>query len=248
MKKMKIRIDEMLLQSGFADELLAAQAMIRAGTVLVNDRVVDKPGTLIRSDDSLRVRGRRNFPWVSRAGGKLAYAMEHFSWSPDGCVAIDVGACTGGFTEVLLCHGAKKVYAVDVGYGELAWKLRQDPRVVVMERTNARNLTIEQFSPLPNWVVCDASFIRLSAILPAVLGLIQGYTRVIALIKPQFEVAAYEVGEGGIVRDSSLHERVCGEVSEWFLAQGFSVLPIIESPILGTEGNKEFLIGAYRDN
>jgi 23S rRNA (cytidine1920-2'-O)/16S rRNA (cytidine1409-2'-O)-methyltransferase len=248
MRKTKIRLDEMLVNSDLAADISAAQAIIRAGTVLVNDKLSDKPGSLIRIDDKVRVRERRQFPWVSRAGEKLAYALKEFGWSPDSQVVVDLGACTGGFTEVMLCHGAKRVYAVDVGYGELAWKLRQDPRVVVMERTNARHLTKDQFSQLPNWIVCDASFIKLSSILPAALELVSGSIHVIVLIKPQFEVAAHEVGEGGIVRDPILHERVCAEISSWFLEQGFSLLPIIESPILGTEGNKEFLLGAFRDN
>ena len=206
---------------------------------------IDKPGQQLGEDAEIEVRGR-DHPWVGRGGVKLAHAIAHFGLDPAGAVAMDIGSSTGGFTEVLLDHGAAHVFAVDVGTNQLAWKLRQDPRVTVLEQTNARNLTSEQIDRPCDWVVCDASFIGLAKVLEVPLALAAPHCRLVGLIKPQFEVRREEVGKGGIVRDPALHARVCGEVRAWLEQGGWRVEGIIESPITGSEGNVEFLVSASR--
>ena len=218
-----------------------------AGLVYSGDTKIAKPGQAIRSDAPLEVRGR-DHPWVSRGGVKLAHALDHFHLDPEGAVAMDIGSSTGGFTDVLLSHGAKRVFAVDSGTNQLAWKLRQDPRVTVLEQTSARVLTPELIDEPCGWVVCDASFIGLAKVLEGPLRLAARRCRLVALIKPQFEVGRGEVGKGGVVRDPALHERVCGEVRDWLEGEGWDVQGVVQSPITGPEGNIEFLISAKRDS
>jgi 23S rRNA (cytidine1920-2'-O)/16S rRNA (cytidine1409-2'-O)-methyltransferase len=236
----------LLVDRGLAPTRARGQAMIMAGQVYAATRRIEKAGDLLPRDADLHVKGH-DHPWVSRGGLKLAHALEHFALDPTGRVAVDVGASTGGFTDVLLTRGATKVYAIDVGHGQLAWKLRQDPRVVVMERTNARNLERDRIAEPIDAIVCDASFIGLEIVLPAALGLAAPDAWAVALIKPQFEVGAGRVGKGGVVRDPELHREVCERIGAWFAAlPGWAVIGITESPILGPEGNKEFLIAARR--
>jgi len=199
----------------------------------------------VAADRPLEVRGA-DHPWVSRGGLKLAHALDHFAVDPKGLVVLDVGASTGGFTDVVLARGAGKVYAVDVGHGQLAWKLRNDPRVVVLEKTNARHLTGADVPEPVDLVVCDASFIGLETVLPAPLARARTGGLLIALIKPQFEVGKDRVGKGGVVRDPALHREVCERISDWLPRQGWTVIGITESPILGPEGNREFLIAARK--
>jgi 23S rRNA (cytidine1920-2'-O)/16S rRNA (cytidine1409-2'-O)-methyltransferase len=242
----KMRLDVALVERGMADSRTKAQALILAGVVFSGERRLDKPGLSVGGDQPLEVRGQ-DHPWVSRGGVKLAHALDHFGIDPAGGIWLDIGASTGGFTDVLLARGAAKVYAVDVGHGQLAWKLRQDPRVVVLERTNARYLSRQDVPEPIDGIVCDASFIGLEIVLPAPLALAAAQTRVIALIKPQFEVGPADVGKGGIVRDPELHRRVCERIAEWLGHQpGWSVSGIIDSPIAGADGNREFLIVAQR--
>lgn len=217
-----------------------------AGAVFSGTQRLDKPGALVAPTIDIEVRGAPH-PYVSRGGLKLAHGLDHFRIDPKGLVCLDIGASTGGFTDVLLQRGAAKVYAVDVGRGQLAWKLRQDRRVVVLEGVNARNLTREQVPEPAGLVSCDASFISLEKILPAPLSLASENAVCIALIKPQFEVGKGKVGKKGVVRDPALHKEVCDRIKAWFEGQpGWRVLGIAESPILGPEGNKEFLIAARR--
>lgn len=241
------RADKLLVERGLVETRAKAQALIMAGKIFSADRRIAKAGDLVAEDAPLEVKGQ-DHPWVSRGGLKLAHALAHFALDPKGAVAIDVGASTGGFTDVLLSHGAVKVYAVDVGHGQLAWKLRTDPRVVVLERTNARHLTAREIPEPVDWVVCDASFIGLETVLPAALSLAKPGAVAVALIKPQFEVGPDRVGKGGVVREPALHEEVCERIRAWFGRQaGWSVLGIVESPVLGPEGNKEFLIAARKE-
>ena len=213
-----------------------------AGLVFSGERRLDKAGMLLADGTALDVRGQAH-PWVSRGGLKLAEALARFPIDPNGQVAIDVGASTGGFTDVLLAHGAARVYAVDVGHGQLAWKLRQDGRVVVLEKTNARYLSTEQVPEAVDLVVCDASFIGLETVLPAPLALTNATASLVALIKPQFEVGKGRVGKGGVVREPTLHAEVCGRLGDWLAAQpGWTLLGIVDSPITGPDGNKEFLM------
>jgi 23S rRNA (cytidine1920-2'-O)/16S rRNA (cytidine1409-2'-O)-methyltransferase len=230
---------------GLAESRARAQALIMAGLVFVGDRKVDKSGQQVAEDAELVVKGR-DHPWVSRGGVKLAHAIDHFALDPAGAVAMDIGSSTGGFTDVLLQRGAEHVFAVDSGTNQLAWKLRQDPRVTVLEQTSARILTSEQISRQCNWVVCDASFISLAKVLERPLELAGADCRLVALIKPQFEVGREEVGKGGVVRDPALHARVCDEVRAWLAGGGWIVDGIVESPITGPEGNVEFLVAARR--
>ena len=216
-----------------------------AGTVFVGEAKADKPGQQVASDALVEVRGR-DHPWVSRGGIKLAHALEHFAINPTGAVAMDIGSSTGGFTDVLLQGGANHVFAVDSGTNQLAWKLREDPRVTVYEQTSARLLTPELIDRPCDMVVCDASFISLSKVLEVPLMLAAPKCRLVALIKPQFEVEKHEVGKGGVVRDQALHERVCGEVHEWLEGLGWDIEGIVESPITGPKGNVEFLVSAVR--
>ena len=236
----------MLVDRGLAESRAKAQAMIMAGQVYSGDRRLDKPGLSVAVDTALTVKGAPH-PWVSRGGLKLVHALDHFHLDPTGCVALDVGASTGGFTHVLLSRGASKVFAVDVGHGQLAWQLRQDPRVAVLERTNARNLTGNEIPEPVDMVVCDASFIGLETVLPAALALTKPTAILAALIKPQFEVGKGRVGKGGVVRDPALHDEVCARIVEWVAGlPGWAVLGVEPSPILGPEGNREFLIVARK--
>jgi 23S rRNA (cytidine1920-2'-O)/16S rRNA (cytidine1409-2'-O)-methyltransferase len=242
----KERADKLLVDRGLAPTRARGQAMILAGQVYSGTRRIDKAGDMLAADSDLSVKGA-DHPWVSRGGLKLVHGLDHFGLDPTGAVAIDVGASTGGFTDVLLARGAAKVYAVDVGHGQLAWKLRNDARVVVLERTNARTLSQKQVPEPADIVVCDASFIGLEIVLPAALALTKTNAWVVALIKPQFEVGPENVGKGGVVRDPELHRQVCERISQWLESlPGWTVLGIAESPILGPEGNREFLIAARR--
>jgi 23S rRNA (cytidine1920-2'-O)/16S rRNA (cytidine1409-2'-O)-methyltransferase len=242
----RIRADQLLLTRGLAASRSRAEALIRAGLVFAGSRRIEKPGELLPPDLSLSVRGT-DCPWVSRGGLKLDHALRHFGLSPAGRVALDIGASTGGFTDVLLAHGARRVHAVDVGHGQLAWKLRQDPRVVVHERTNARHLDTRLIAEPIEVVVADASFISLTALLPQPLTLTVPGAFAVALIKPQFEVGKGKVGKGGIVRDPALHREVCHRISAWWAAlPGWEVIGLTESPVLGADGNREFLIAARR--
>jgi 23S rRNA (cytidine1920-2'-O)/16S rRNA (cytidine1409-2'-O)-methyltransferase len=242
----KERADKLLVDRGLAPTRARGQAMILAGQVYSGTRRIDKAGDLIAADADLTVKGA-DHPWVSRGGLKLVHALDHFALDPTGAVAIDVGASTGGFTDVLLTRGAAKVYAVDVGHGQLAWKLRNDPRVVVLERTNARHLDRSQVPEPADVVVCDASFIGLETVLPNALALTGPKAWTVALIKPQFEVGPENVGKGGVVRDPELHRAVCARIAAWLAAlPGWTVLGVTESPIQGPEGNREFLIAARR--
>lgn len=243
----KQRLDALLVERGLVDSRSRAQALVLAGLVWTGDRRLDKPGTSLAADAPLEVRGREH-PWVSRGGIKLAHALDHFAIDPSGLVALDIGASTGGFTDVLLTRGARRVYAVDVGHGQLAWKLRQDARVAVLERTNARHLTAAVIPEPPDLIVCDASFIGLETVLPAAMALAAPGARLIALIKPQFEVGPRRVGKGGVVRDPVLHREVCDRIAAWLGARpGWRVEGLTESPITGPEGNTEFLVYARRD-
>ncbi|WP_207478274.1 TlyA family RNA methyltransferase [Arenibaculum pallidiluteum] len=237
----------MLVARGLVESRAKAQALILAGAVHSGTLRIDKAGQLLPVEAPLSVRGL-DHPWVSRGGLKLVEGLDRFGVDAAGLICLDVGASTGGFTDVLLSRGAARVYAVDVGHGQLAWKLRQDPRVVVLERTNARHLTADRIPEAVDLVVCDASFIGLETVLPAPLGLTRPGARLVALVKPQFEVGKGRVGKGGVVRDPALHEEVCARIAAWLGAQpGWRVLGLAESPILGPEGNKEFLIGAVRE-
>ncbi len=229
-----------------AESRARAQALILAGLVYVGERRVAKAGEALADDAAITVRGR-DHPWVSRGGIKLAYALDHFAIDPTGLVALDVGASTGGFTDVLLNRGTRRVYAVDVGHGQLAWKLRQDPRVVVLERLNARALTRRHIAEAPDIVTCDASFIGLATVLPAPLALTADLATLVALIKPQFEAGREHIGKGGVVRDPAIHRTVCEHAASWVAAQpGWAVTGVVESPILGPEGNREFLLRAQK--
>ncbi len=242
----KRRADQLLVEQGLAESRTKAQALILAGLVSCGARRVNKPGEQLAADASL-ARKERDHPWVSRGGVKLAFALDHFRIAVEGMVALDIGASTGGFTEVLLDRGARRVYAVDVGHGQLAWKLRQDSRVVVHERRNARYLTRVNIPEPVNIITCDASFIGLATVLPAPLTLAAGRAELVALVKPQFEAGPAHVGKGGVVRDPSVHREVCERAAAWVAAQrGWSVVGIVESPILGPEGNREFLLHARR--
>ncbi|MDY7099051.1 MAG: TlyA family RNA methyltransferase [Pseudomonadota bacterium] len=241
----KTRIDQLLVERGLAESRTRAQALIMAGAVFMGEAKIDKPGQQVRGDADFEVRGR-DHPWVSRGGIKLAHALEHFGIDASGAVAMDIGSSTGGFTDVLLTNGAAHVFAVDSGTNQLAWKIRQDDRVTVLEQTSARILTPELIDQPCNMVVCDASFISLAKVLEVPLKLAARDCRLVALIKPQFEVAREEVGKGGVVRDASLHQRVCGEVREWLEGLGWDIEGIVESPITGPKGNVEFLVSAIR--
>jgi 23S rRNA (cytidine1920-2'-O)/16S rRNA (cytidine1409-2'-O)-methyltransferase len=241
----KKRVDQLMVERGLAESRARAQALVMAGLVLAGSKRIDKPGTPIAEDVVLEVKGQ-DHPWVSRGGLKLAQAITQFGLDPAGKVCLDVGASTGGFTDVLLTHGAARVYAVDVGHGQLAWKLRTDERVVVLERTNARHLSAEQIPEPIDMVVCDASFIGLETVLPAALALARPGAVLAALIKPQFEVGKGRVGKGGVVREPELHAEVCDRITTWLAGlPGWTVAGVCDSPIKGPEGNKEFLICGY---
>ena len=241
----KSRPDTLLVERGLAESRARAQSLILAGLVFSGEKKIDKAGQPIAADAPLEVRGR-DHPWVSRGGIKLAHGLAHFGWDVTDATAMDVGSSTGGFTDVLLTNGAAKVYAVDSGTNQLAWKIRQDPRVVVHEQTSARILTPAHIPEAIDVFVCDASFIGLAKVLERPLTFAAPNGRLIALIKPQFEVGRGEVGKGGVVTDHVAHQRVCDEVAAWLSAQGWHVEGITPSPITGPEGNVEFLIAARR--
>ncbi|MCS6920958.1 MAG: TlyA family RNA methyltransferase [Elioraea sp.] len=236
-----------MVERGLAESRARAQALILAGQIFSGDRRLDKPGMVVPADLPLERRGQ-DHPWVSRGGVKLAAALDAFGLSPEHRVCLDVGASTGGFTDVLLARGAARVHAVDVGHGQLAWKLRQDPRVVVHDRTNARFLTPAQIGEPIDALVCDVSFIGLETVLPAPLALCAPGCWAVALIKPQFEAGPEAVGKGGVVRSEAVRRQVCERIARWWAGlPGWRVLGVIPSPIAGREGNVEFLIAALRD-
>ena len=243
---MKQRVDQLLVSRGLADSRTRAQALIMAGVVFAGERKIGKAGEILPDDAPLEVRGK-DHPWVSRGGIKLDHGLTHFGFDVTGAVALDVGSSTGGFTDVLLTRGAAKVYAVDVGTNQLAWKLRQDPRVVVLEQTNARYLTPELIGEPIDMVVCDASFISLAKVLGPALDLAKPGGKLVALVKPQFEAGREEVGTRGVVRDPLVHRRVCDAAAQWIASGGWRVLGVTESPITGPEGNVEFLLGASKE-
>jgi 23S rRNA (cytidine1920-2'-O)/16S rRNA (cytidine1409-2'-O)-methyltransferase len=241
----KARIDQLLVDRELAESRTRAQALVMAGLVFVGERKVEKAGQQVAADAAIEVRGR-DHPWVSRGGIKLAHGLDAFGWDVAGVVAIDVGSSTGGFTDVLLNRGAARVYAVDSGTNQLAWKLRQDARVIVHEQTSARVLTDEHVPEPVDLIVCDASFIGLAKVVDVPLGFAGERARAMVLVKPQFEAGREEVGKGGVVRDPAVHARVCGEVAAWFAGKGWRVEGIEQSPITGPEGNIEFLLAASR--
>lgn len=241
----KQRADQMLVDRGLVESRSRAQALILAGIVFTGDRKVEKAGQQLPEDAPLDVRGR-DHPWVSRGGIKLAHALTHFAWGVTGAVAMDVGSSTGGFTDVLLTNGATRVYAVDSGTNQLAWKIRNDPRVVVHEQTSARILTPAHIPEPIDLFVCDASFIALAKVLERPLTFASPEARLVALIKPQFEAGREEVGKGGVIRDPAIHQRVCDAAAAWIEGAGWHLIGIVPSPITGPEGNVEFLMAASR--
>lgn len=238
----RLRLDKLMVERGLTPSREKAQALIMAGQVVVGDHAAEKPGQQVLPDAEIRIKGEL-LPYVSRGGLKLEKGLEQFGVDPAGRVAIDVGASTGGFTDCLVQHGAARVYAVDVGYGQLAWKLREDPRVVVLEKTNIRHLHPLQLDPLPDLAVIDASFISLSLVLPATLALLKRPADVVALVKPQFEVGRGALGKGGIVRDPKLHDEVLHKMQVLAAELGTELVGICDSPITGADGNREFLMG-----
>lgn len=242
---MKIRLDKLLLEKKLAPTRQKAQALIAAGQVLINNSLADKAGTMV--DDSATIEVKESCPYVSRGGYKLEGGLEFFNINPADLICLDIGASTGGFTDCLLKNGAAKVYAVDVGYGQLAWELRQDPRVVVMERTNARYLTAADFEGPIDFAVIDAAFISLKLLLPPLLPLFRKQVSILALIKPQFEVGRGKVGKGGVVRDPALHQEVIEEIIDFCKTLGLQNHGVTPSPILGPKGNKEFLMYLVSD-
>jgi 23S rRNA (cytidine1920-2'-O)/16S rRNA (cytidine1409-2'-O)-methyltransferase len=243
----RIRADLALVERGLAESRARAQALILAGKVFSGESRVDKSGQILKAGAALSVRGQ-DHPWVSRGGLKLDHALTAFGLSPAGRICLDIGASTGGFTDVLLHHGAARVHAVDVGHGQLAWRLRTDPRVAVHEKTNARHLQPDQIGEPAGALVCDASFIGLRTLLPAPLALCAPGAWAVALIKPQFEAGPGQVGSKGVVRDPAVHQEVCAAITAWWAGlPGWRVLGLAESPIRGPEGNAEFLIGATLD-
>lgn len=243
----KQRVDQLLVERGLAESRTRAQALVMAGLVFSGDRKIAKSGDTLAADAPLEVKGR-DHPWVSRGGIKLDHGLTHFGWDVAGAVAIDVGSSTGGFTDVLLSRGATRVYAVDSGTNQLAWKLRQDPRVIVLEQLSARLLTAENIPEPIDLIVCDASFISLMKVLPVPMNFAKPGARLLALIKPQFEAGREDVGKGGVVRDEAVRERVCRDVALWLEGQGWAVQGVATSPITGPEGNVEFLIAAQRSD
>ena len=244
---MKQRVDQLLAERGLAESRTRAQALILAGLVFAGERKIAKAGEMIADDVVLEVRGR-DHPWVSRGGIKLAHGLDHFGWDVTDAVAMDVGSSTGGFTDVLLTRGAARVYAVDSGTNQLAWKLRSDARVVVLEQLSARLLTDAHVPEPVDIIVCDASFIALAKVLERPLDFADSACRLLALVKPQFEAGRGEIGKGGVVRDAAVHSRVCAAAAAWIGARpGWQVTGITTSPITGPQGNVEFLLGAVRD-
>lgn len=242
----KQRLDQALVELGLASTRSQAQGLIMAGQCLVDGRRADKSGFLVKADQEVALKNAGP-KYVSRGALKLLHGLEHFELSPLGLNVVDIGASTGGFTEVLLEKGALNVWAVDVGHGQLAWKLRQDERVSVLEKTNARYLSKEQIGNRVDAVVCDASFISLKKVLPAALSMTGDCAWCCALIKPQFEAGRSQVGKGGVVRDDEVRQSVCTEIAAWFSSlKCWQVLGVTQSPILGPSGNAEFLIAARK--
>jgi len=239
----KTRLDRLLVERGLADSREKAQALILARQVLVNEQKVEKCGALVRESDSLRLLGEPA-KYVSRGGTKLEAALDHFHVDPQGKICLDIGASTGGFTDCLLQQGAANVFALDVGVNQLAWKLRQDPRVVVLEKTNARYLTLGQLGTRVELVTMDVSFISATMILPALPPLLKSRAEILVLVKPQFEVGRGQVGKGGIVRDPRLHQAAVGKVSRKLFELGFGLLGMCESALPGAEGNREYFLHA----
>jgi 23S rRNA (cytidine1920-2'-O)/16S rRNA (cytidine1409-2'-O)-methyltransferase len=237
----KERIDKLLVEKGMVQSRERARALIMEGKVTVDGEILEKSGTPVKVDATLQIQGD-DLPYVSRGGLKLEAALMAFEVDPEGKVVIDVGASTGGFTDCVLQKGAKKVYAIDVGYGQLAWKLRQDPRVVNVERRNIRYLKREEVSEEADLIVVDTSFISIEKFLPHLVGFLKEGGDLLCLIKPQFEVGKGEVGKGGVVRDGNLHQRVVDRISQFSRGWGLTVGGVIESPLLGPKGNKEFFI------
>lgn len=245
MATQKIRLDQLIVDRALAESKTRAQALVMAGHVLVGDVKASKPGQQVSVDADVSVKGS-DHPWVSRGGIKLAHALQEFGIDVAGVVAIDVGSSTGGFTDVLLTNGAVKVFAVDSGTNQLAWKLRQDERVIVHEQTSARILTEAHIPEAVDLIVCDASFIGLAKVLERPLTFAKPDAQLVALIKPQFEAGREEIGKGGVVRNEAVHKRVCDEVSAWLESSGWSVRGLTTSPITGPQGNVEFLIWAAK--
>jgi 23S rRNA (cytidine1920-2'-O)/16S rRNA (cytidine1409-2'-O)-methyltransferase len=241
----KQRADQMLVDRGLVESRARGQAMILAGLVYSGDRKIEKAGQQLPEDAPLELKGR-DHPWVSRGGIKLAHGLDHFGWDVAGTVAMDVGSSTGGFTDVMLTKGVARVYAVDSGTNQLAWKLRQDDRVIVHEQTSARILTEAHIPQAIDLIVCDASFIGLAKVLERPISFAATDARLMALIKPQFEAGKEEVGKGGVVRDAAVHARVCDAVVDWLTASGWRVEGVVPSPITGPEGNVEFLVAAHK--
>ena len=242
----KIRLDQLIVDRNLADSKTRAQALVMAGHVFVGDAKALKPGQQVAEDADVQVKGS-DHPWVSRGGIKLAHALEEFAIDVTDAVAMDVGSSTGGFTDVLLTNGAARVYAVDSGTNQLAWKLRQDERVIVHEQTSARILTESHIPEAIDIIVCDASFISLAKVLETPLTFAKTGAQIIALIKPQFEAGRGEVGKGGVVRDEAIHARVCDEVKMWLVEKNWTVRGVTTSPITGPQGNVEFLIWAQNN-
>jgi 23S rRNA (cytidine1920-2'-O)/16S rRNA (cytidine1409-2'-O)-methyltransferase len=245
-KSPKVRLDKLLVDRGLVASRERARALILAGAVLVNEEPVDKAGALIAEGAAIRIRGE-DHPYVSRGGVKLKAALDTFGIRVEGLSALDVGASTGGFTDCLLQDGARRVYAVDVGYGQIAWKLRNDPKVILFERTNIRHFQGVGVEEPVDIAVIDTSFISLKLVIPSVLQFVREGGTILALVKPQFEVGKGEVGKKGVVRDPAVHLRVVGELAAFFAEQGLSVRGTCESPLTGPEGNKEFFIWAVKE-
>ena len=241
MSQKKTRLDIALVEKGLSKSRQRARALIMAGKILVNNLPSDKPGTLVSNSDDIVLKGD-DIPYVSRGGLKLEAALKSFVIPVEGYICLDVGASTGGFTDCLLQHGAKRVFAVDVGYGQLAWKLRQDSRVVPIERTNIRHMPANTISQPVDLVTIDVSFISLRIVIPAVIKFMNKDSGILALIKPQFEVGRGKVGKGGIVRNPAHHDTVIEELTDFFSKIGLICDSVIQSSILGVKGNKEFFI------
>ena len=243
----KIRIDQLLVERGLAESRTRAQALVMAGHVMLGDTKALKPGQQVADDAAVTVKGT-DHPWVSRGGIKLAHALTEFGIEVADMVTMDVGSSTGGFTDVLLMNGAAKVYAVDSGTNQLAWKLRQDERVIVHEQTSARILTEAHIPESVDIIVCDASFIGLAKVLERPLTFAKPGAQLVALIKPQFESGRDEIGKGGVVRNEAVHQRVCDEVQMWLVEKGWTIQGLTTSPITGPQGNVEFLVWAKNAN
>jgi 23S rRNA (cytidine1920-2'-O)/16S rRNA (cytidine1409-2'-O)-methyltransferase len=244
-KTKKKRLDLEMLSRCLVSSRQRAQALIMSGRVLVNQQPLDKPGRLVADDDEIAIRGE-DIPYVSRGGLKLEAALKAFDVTVADKVCLDAGASTGGFTDCLLQHGGIKVFAVDVGYGQLAWKLRQDPRVVVIERTNVRHMPYETIGEMVDLATVDVSFISLRLVIPAILPFIKRFGTILALIKPQFEIGKGRVGKGGVVKDPTHHRQVIDELTDFFGDIALSVEGVIPSPILGPKGNQEFIVCLHR--